>query len=290
MNIAQWIVYAKQYLTENLTNDPYLNAKTDSYLLLQFVTGYSKSQLMAFNDRELSKENCEKLTALLERRAKGEPMAYILGETEFWSLNLKVSPDTLIPRPDTEMLVEHALNVAKEKIQQKGKVSILDLGTGTGAIALAIADELKKCGTKYRILGVDLVAGAVALARQNAEQNDLLDVEFQQGSWFQNITEHFDIIVSNPPYIDPQDPHLQQGDVRFEPLSALIAEDQGYADLQKIIEKAPQFLQPQGWLLLEHGWQQGKKVRSFLTENLWHSVQTVKDYGGNERVTLARLK
>ncbi|TYG33732.1 peptide chain release factor N(5)-glutamine methyltransferase [Lonepinella koalarum] len=290
MNIAQWIVYAKQYLTENLTNDPYLNAKTDSYLLLQFVTGYSKSQLMAFNDRELSKENCEKLTALLERRAKGEPMAYILGETEFWSLNLKVSPDTLIPRPDTEMLVEHALNVAKEKIQQKGKVSILDLGTGTGAIALAIADELKKCGTKYRILGVDLVAGAVALARQNAEQNDLLDVEFQQGSWFQNITEHFDIIVSNPPYIDPQDPHLQQGDVRFEPLSALIAEDQGYADLQKIIAKAPQFLQPQGWLLLEHGWQQGKKVRSFLTENLWLSVQTVKDYGGNERVTLARLK
>ncbi len=289
MNIAKGIAYAQQFLAENLINDPYLNAKADSYLLLQSVTGLTKSQLMAFDDRALSAESQQKLTALLQRRAKGEPMAYILGETEFWSLNLKVSPDTLIPRPDTEILVEQALMIAKAKSQQQGNVSILDLGTGTGAIALALADELQKCGTKYRILGVDLVLGAVELARQNARQNHLGNVEFQQSSWFENVTERVDIIVSNPPYIDSQDVHLQQGDVRFEPLTALVAENQGYADLQKIIENAPRFLQPQGWLLLEHGWQQGEKVRSFFSENLWHSVQTVKDYGGHERVTLARL-
>ncbi|WP_439258386.1 peptide chain release factor N(5)-glutamine methyltransferase [Lonepinella sp. BR2271] len=289
MNIAKGIAYAQQFLAENLINDPYLNAKADSYLLLQSVTGLTKSQLMAFDDRALSAESQQKLTALLQRRAKGEPMAYILGETEFWSLRLNVSPDTLIPRPDTEILVEQALMIAKAKSQQQGEISILDLGTGTGAIALALADELQKCGAKYRILGVDLVLGAVALARQNARQNHLGNVEFQQSSWFENVTERVDIIVSNPPYIDPQDPHLQQGDVRFEPLTALVAENQGYADLQKIIENAPRFLQPQGWLLLEHGWQQGEKVRSFFSENLWHSVQTVKDYGGHERVTLARL-
>ncbi|WP_439243640.1 peptide chain release factor N(5)-glutamine methyltransferase [Lonepinella sp. BR2474] len=290
MNIAQGIAYAQQFLTENLINDPYLNAKVDSYLLLQAVTGLSKSQLMAFDDRSLSEENQQKLTALLQRRAKGEPIAYILGETEFWSLRLNVSPDTLIPRPDTEILVEQALTIAEEKIQQNGNVSILDLGTGTGAIALALANELKKCGAKCRILGVDLIQGAVEFAHKNAVRHDLLEVEFKQSAWFEKIAERFDIIVSNPPYIDAQDVHLQQGDVRFEPLTALVAEQQGYADLQKIIENAPQFLQPNGALLLEHGWQQGEKVRSFFVEKLWQNVVTVKDYGGHERVTLARLK
>lgn len=286
MNYQQWLSYAAKFLEKHLTSDPYLNAKFDVNLLLQFVTKKSKSQLLAFAETELDEKTLQNLTALLSRRAQGEPIAYIMGETEFWSLNLLVSADTLIPRPDTEILVEQALI----RLPQKALVSILDLGTGTGAIALALAQELKKCGQKSRVLGVDLIPNAVALAQQNAQRNQLPDVEFRQSSWFDNIDEKFDLIVTNPPYIDPQDAHLNQGDVRFEPLTALVAEEQGYADLRYIIEQAPRYLNTQGWLLLEHGWQQGEKVRSFFQENLWEKVATVKDYGDNERVTLAQLR
>ena len=286
MNYQQWLSYAAEFLEKHLTSDPYLNAKFDVNLLLQFVTKKSKSQLLAFSETELDEKTLQNLTALLSRRAQGEPIAYIMGETEFWSLNLLVSADTLIPRPDTEILVEQALI----RLPQKALVSILDLGTGTGAIALALAQELKKCGQKLRVLGVDLISNAVTLAQQNAQRNQLPEVEFRQSSWFDNVDEKFDLIVTNPPYIDPQDAHLNQGDVRFEPLTALIAEEQGYADLRYIIEQAPRYLNTQGWLLLEHGWQQGEKVRSFFQENLWEKVATVKDYGDNERVTLAQLR
>lgn len=286
MNYQQWLSYAAEFLEKHLTSDPYLNAKFDVNLLLQFVTKKSKSQLLAFSETELDEKTLQNLTALLSRRAQGEPIAYIMGETEFWSLNLLVSADTLIPRPDTEILVEQALI----RLPQKALVSILDLGTGTGAIALALAQELKKCGQKSRVLGVDLIPNAVALAQQNAQRNQLPEIEFRQSSWFDNVDEKFDLIVTNPPYIDPQDAHLNQGDVRFEPLTALIAEEQGYADLRYIIEQAPRYLNTQGWLLLEHGWQQGEKVRSFFQENLWEKVATVKDYGDNERVTLAQLR
>lgn len=286
MNYQQWLHSAALFLTENLNNDPYLNAKVDVHLILQSVTGKSKSQILAFSETELDEQTLEKLTALLQRRATGEPMAYILGETDFWSLNLEVSKDTLIPRPDTEVLVEQALM----RIPQKEQVAILDLGTGTGAIALALADELKKRGQKSRVLGVDLMPNAVALAQRNALRNQLPQVEFCQSSWFDNVAEKFDLIVSNPPYIDPQDAHLTQGDVRFEPLTALVSDEEGYKDLRHIIEQAPNYLHSSGWLLLEHGWQQGEKVRSFFDNNLWEMVATVKDYGDNERVTLARLK
>lgn len=286
MNYQQWLHSAVLFLTENLNNDPYLNAKVDVHLILQSITGKSKSQILAFSETELDEQTLEKLTALLQRRATGEPMAYILGETDFWSLNLEVSKDTLIPRPDTEVLVEQALM----RIPQKEQVAILDLGTGTGAIALALADELKKRGQKSRVLGVDLMPNAVALAQRNALRNQLPQVEFCQSSWFDNVAEKFDLIVSNPPYIDPQDAHLTQGDVRFEPLTALVSDEEGYKDLRHIIEQAPNYLHSSGWLLLEHGWQQGEKVRSFFANNLWEMVATVKDYGDNERVTLARLK
>lgn len=286
MNYQQWLNRAAIFLSENLKNDPYLNAKVDVHLLLQSVTQKSKSQILAFSETELDAQTLEKLTALLTRRATGEPMAYILGEVDFWTLNLEVSPDTLIPRPDTEILVEQALN----RLPLKDPVMILDLGTGTGAIALSLADELKKRGQNSRVLGVDLIPNAVALAQRNALRNQLPQVEFRQSSWFENVTEKFDLIVTNPPYIDPQDIHLTQGDVRFEPLTALVSEEEGYKDLRHIIEHAPDYLNSAGWLLLEHGWQQGEKVRSFFDNNLWEMVATVKDYGDNERVTLARLK
>ncbi|WP_293730736.1 peptide chain release factor N(5)-glutamine methyltransferase [uncultured Actinobacillus sp.] len=286
MNYQQWLNRAAIFLSENLKNDPYLNAKVDVHLLLQSVTQKSKSQILAFSETELDAQTLEKLTALLTRRATGEPMAYILGEVDFWTLNLEVSSDTLIPRPDTEILVEQALN----RLPLKEPVMILDLGTGTGAIALSLADELKKRGQNSRVLGVDLIPNAVALAQRNALRNQLPQVEFRQSSWFENVTEKFDLIVTNPPYIDSQDIHLTQGDVRFEPLTALVSEEEGYKDLRHIIEQAPDYLNSASWLLLEHGWQQGEKVRSFFDNNLWEMVATVKDYGDNERVTLARLK
>ena len=200
----------------------------------------------------------------------------------------------MIPRPDTESLVEKALQIALEKLEENPPhFRILDLGTGTGAIALALASELEPiCQKRHiplEIIGVDLMPDVVALAQSNAERNQL-NVEFLQSRWFDNITGKFDLIVSNPPYIDVQDEHLHQGDVRFEPLSALVANDAGYADLRHIIELASSYLNSNGVLLLEHGWQQGEKVRSIFLENYWEMVETVRDYSDNERVTLGFWK
>lgn len=295
MNYKHWLSDSVQFLTEKLKNDPHLNAKLDVDLLVQFVTRKTKAQLIAFPETELDEKTLEKLTALLARRANGEPMAYILGETDFWSLNLEVSKDTLIPRPDTEVLVEQAVETAKQMKNRPhfdGNLRLLDLGTGTGAIALALAAELQpwseKEGITLTVVGVDRIVQAVELAKRNAQRNHLAQVEFLHSDWFSALDgRKFDLIVSNPPYIDECDEHLAQGDVRFEPLSALVAKEQGYADLRFLIENAPHFLQPQGYLLLEHGWQQGEKVRSIFAENLWQDIATVKDYGDNERVTSA---
>lgn len=299
MTYQQWQLFAETILAQN-TKDPFLNPKTDVKLLLQFVTQKSKAQIIAYPEIELDEKTQQKLTALLARRAKGEPMAYILGEAAFWSLNLEVSQDTLIPRPDTEVLVEQAIEAGKQCLhstyfRQHGKqeLHILDLGTGTGAIALALASALQaecdKQHVKLAVVGVDRIAGAVELAKRNGLRNHLPQVEFLHSDWFSALEgRKFDLIVSNPPYIDETDEHLRQGDVRFEPLSALVAEEQGYADLRFLIENAPHFLQPQGYLLLEHGWQQGEKVRSIFAENLWTDIATVKDYGDNERVSSAQ--
>lgn len=291
----EWLDFATTLLSETeVMND----AKIDAMVLLSEVTQKTRAYILAFPETHLSADKLKKLEKYLTRRAKGEPIAYILGEKEFWSLPLKVSKHTLIPRPDTEILVEQALEIAKQRLNSScfsGELTILDLGTGTGAIALALASELKmltqKCGANLNILAVDRIAEAVELARENAKYNHL-EVTFLQSSWFDALDPSikFDVIVSNPPYIDEKDSHLTQGDVRFEPLSALVAEEEGYADLRHIIEQAPQFLKPQGYLLLEHGWLQGEKVRSLFTENNWQQVQTLKDYGNNERVTSASIE
>ena len=291
MNYKEWLAQAIEDLAQK---NPTENSKIDALVLLQHATGKSRTQILAFDDTEIDEKVRLKLTALLDRRLKGEPIAYILGEKEFWSLPLNVSKGTLIPRPDTEILVEKALQIALEKLQgNPPHFRILDLGTGTGAIALALASELSSICQKQRIsleiIGVDLMPDVVALAQSNAERNKL-SVQFLQSRWFENITGQFDLIVSNPPYIDAQDEHLRQGDVRFEPLSALVANDAGYADLRHIIESAPNYLNSNGALLLEHGWQQGEKVRSIFQENHWEMVETVRDYGDNERVTLGFWK
>ena len=291
MNYKEWLAQAIADLAQK---NPTENSKIDALVLLQHATGKSRTQILAFDDTEIDEKVRLKLTALLDRRLKGEPIAYILSEKEFWSLPLNVSKGTLIPRPDTEILVEKALQIALEKLEENPPhFRILDLGTGTGAIALALASELSSICQKQQIsleiIGVDLMPDVVALAQSNAERNNL-NVQFLQSSWFENITGQFDLIVSNPPYIDAQDEHLGQGDVRFEPLSALVANDAGYADLRHIIELASSYLNSNGALLLEHGWQQGEKVRSIFQENHWEMVETVRDYGDNERVTLGFWK
>ena len=291
MNYKEWLAQAESDLAQK---NPSENSKIDALVLLQYATGKPRTQILAFDDTEIDEKVRLKLTALLDRRLNGEPIAYILGEKEFWSLPLNVSKGTLIPRPDTEVLVEKALQISLEKLEQNPPhFRILDLGTGTGAIALALASELfsicQKRQISLEIIGVDLMPDVVALAQSNAERNQL-NVQFLQSRWFDNITGKFDLIVSNPPYIDVQDEHLHQGDVRFEPLSALVANDAGYADLRYIIESAPNYLNFNGTLLLEHGWQQGEKVRSIFQENHWEMVETVRDYGDNERVTLGFWK
>lgn len=281
----QWLNFAEQTLLEMGVDDPFLNAKFDANLLLQAVTKRSKSAIFAFAETLLSEDELRQLAALLVRRAQGEPMAYIFGEREFWSLPLAVSTATLIPRPDTERLVELALECAHKRSDFGKTLQILDLGTGTGAIALALASEL---GERTAIVGVDRLPEAVALAEQNRQKLGFENVQFLHSDWFSALKDRrFDLIVSNPPYIDAQDENLRVGDVRFEPLSALVAGENGTADLAKIIENAPHYLGYNGALMLEHGWQQAAWVQQKFKQNQWDNIQTAKDYGGNDRVTWA---
>ncbi|MGL5325945.1 MAG: peptide chain release factor N(5)-glutamine methyltransferase [Aeromonas sp.] len=253
--------------------------RADADVLLCHLLDCRRSYLMTWPERELDAAQQATLQEWLARRLNGEPIAHLVGEREFWSLPLKVSPATLIPRPDTEVLVEQAL----AKIPQ-GPCAVLDLGTGTGAIALAIKSERPELD----VWAVDRMADAAALARENSAALGL-PIEVRDGSWFAPFDEQaprFAVIVSNPPYIDGADPHLEQGDVRFEPRSALVADDAGLADIRHIATHAPAYLLPDGWLLLEHGWDQGGAVRQLLRDSGYREVATVRDYGDNDRVTL----
>lgn len=285
MTYSDWLTYATQLLTGKLSQDPYLNAKLDANLLLQAVTKRSRSAIFAFGETELNEAEQNQLNQMLERRTKGEPMAYILGEKEFWSLPLKVSSETLIPRPDTERLVEVALDWASKRLESQESLQILDLGTGTGAIALALASELKQ---KAQVLGVDFKPEVVVLAESNRQTLQIENARFQQSDWFSTLgNQQFDLIISNPPYIDAEDEHLQIGDVRFEPLTALVADNHGLSDLQKIIENAPLYLKPNGALFLEHGWQQARDVQHIFRQNHWQAVETFQDYANLDRITKA---
>ncbi|RUR58791.1 peptide chain release factor N(5)-glutamine methyltransferase [Aeromonas veronii] len=257
--------------------------RADADVLLCHLLGCRRSYLMTWPERELDAAQQAILQGWLARRLNGEPIAHLVGEREFWSLPLKVSPATLIPRPDTEVLVEQALT----RIPQ-GPCAVLDLGTGTGAIALALKSERPEID----VWAVDRMADAAALARENSAALGL-PIEVRDGSWFEPLgepdrdeTPRFAVIVSNPPYIDGADPHLEQGDVRFEPRSALVADDAGLADIRHIVAHAPAYLLADGWLLLEHGWDQGEAVRQLLRDGGYREVATVRDYGDNDRVTL----
>ena len=255
--------------------------RRDAEIILEFVTGKGRTYILAFGETQLTDAQCEQLNSLVARRQRGEPVAHLTGVREFWSLPLFVSPATLIPRPDTECLVEQALARLPAS-----PCRILDLGTGTGAIALALASERPDC----TVTAVDRMPDAVDLANRNRLNLAIDNVRVLQSNWFSALSgQQFEMIVSNPPYIDEQDPHLAQGDVRFEPLSALVAGASGLADIILIIDQSRRVLSAGGYLLLEHGWQQGEAVRDAFTRAGYQAVETCRDYGGNERVTLGRI-
>jgi release factor glutamine methyltransferase len=259
-------------------------ARLDAEVLLCHVLGVDRTWLYTWGDRPAPTLERARFEALVAARAAGWPVAYLTGEREFWGLRLATAPSTLIPRPDTETLVEAALERAVSAVGR-----LLDLGTGSGAIALAFASERPG----WRVLGVDIRPEAVALARRNAERHRLGNAAFRQSDWFSALgegeaAERFALIVSNPPYLGDDDPHLVRGDVRFEPRSALVAGEGGLADLRRLVDQARGHLLPGGWLLLEHGAEQGAAVREALMAAGYGEVASRRDLGGHERVSLGR--
>lgn len=277
MTFAQCKALAAQL--DEVSDSPRL----DIELLLGEVSGKDRTWMFINAATALSDAQQQAFEQLFARRKTGEPIAHILGQREFWSLPLYCDNSTLIPRPDSELLVEACLGLWND--EHTGK-RVLDLGTGTGAIALALASEQPQ----WQLVGVDQSPAAITLAEKNRAALQLPNVQLHTSDWFSHVAtaDRFDAIVSNPPYIAAQDPHLQQGDVRFEPKSALVAGNNGLADLQHIIATAPGYLQAGGWLLLEHGYDQGEAVRALLQQAAYVNIQTYRDYGGNERVSVGQ--
>jgi release factor glutamine methyltransferase len=274
MSIATALLAARSL--EQISDSAYL----DVQLLLAHVLNKPTSYLYTWPEQLLTKQQSDELQALLAKRLVGEPIAYLLGYQDFWSLRLQVSKATLIPRPDTELLVEMVLDLLPEN----ALIKAADLGTGTGAIALAVASERPK----WQIKASDYIDQVAALAEQNRQSLNINNVEILTGSWFGPHVDKYHLIMSNPPYIDPDDHHLKQGDIRFEPRSALTSEQAGLLDLQNIIEQAPEYLEASGYLVLEHGYDQGESVRELLLKRGFKQVQTKQDLAANDRVSLGQ--
>ena len=279
MTLNMRIREAKQILHTELSNSP--SPREDADHLLMSLCNYSKAQLITQAEKSLTPAQQETLQNWLQRRQAGEPIAYIIGKRGFWTLDLQVTPATLIPRPETELLVETVLT----KLELIQSARILDLGTGSGAIALA----LKAQRLQDDVTATDACQQALAVAQKNAQENKLA-IKFVHGCWFKPLDPQcFDIIASNPPYVDANDPHLHSGDVRFEPQSALVAAQNGLADLAHIIHHALPYLNPNGWLLLEHGYQQGPATRTLLKQRGYHAITTLTDLLGHERITCGQI-
>lgn len=257
--------------------------RADAEILLAHVVQCNRARFFAFPEQNLTAAQTTEFSKLVCARATGQPVAYLTGEREFYGLRFAVNASVLIPRPETELLVELALSLLRNT-----ESFALDLGTGSGAIACALA---KSCAG-LQVLATDASASALAIAKSNADALGLTQVQFYQGSWFAAVPAglQFDVIVSNPPYLDADDPHLQQGDLRFEPRTALTPADStaGLADLQHIIDSAPRYLKPGAWLLLEHGYSQASAVRAHLSRCGYTDIATLRDYSELDRVSYGR--
>ncbi|MCB5188775.1 peptide chain release factor N(5)-glutamine methyltransferase [Methylobacillus caricis] len=257
-------------------------ARIEIRALLRHALGdASPAWLIAHGEDTIGEETRHHFELLLQRRMQGEPVAHILGQREFYGREFAVTPDTLIPRPDTETLVEVALG----KIPQAKEFHILDLGTGSGAVAISIALERPHAS----IVAVDRSHPALVVAQNNGTRLGANNVRFIESDWFSALNnQSFDLIVSNPPYIAQDDIHLQQGDLRFEPLSALASGADGLADIRRISASARRYLNPQGWLMMEHGYNQADKVAEILHQDQYHNIMTIADLAGHGRVTMGQ--
>lgn len=273
-DISQWLLHA----TGRLPAD---DGRHVAELLLGHALQRDRAWLFAHARDPLPATAIEALEQLLQRRVAGEPVAYLLGRRGFWTLDLEVGPDTLIPRPETELLVELALQRIATDVDRR----VVDLGTGSGAIALAVASERPRA----QLWASDASEGALAVARRNAASHGLQQVRFLHGSWWRPFDDvRFDMVVSNPPYIANTDPHLQRGDLRHEPASALSSGVDGLDAIREIVGGAPRHLLAGGWLLLEHGWDQGEAIRALLRQAGFVNVETVQDLEMRDRVSLGQ--
>lgn len=256
--------------------------RIDAEILIQHVIKQPLSWLIAYGDSIANAEHIKQFYLLVEQRQSGQPIAYLIGERDFWTLTLGVDNNVLIPRPDTETLVEAALPL----ISNSADTTILDLGTGSGAIALSLAKE----SPKANVTAVDLYDNSLNVAKQNAIRNNVTNVDFTQSCWFGSLVDskRYDLIASNPPYIEPNDPHLTQGDLRFEPSTALVAQENGLSDLSIIIQTAPRFLKDDGWLIVEHGYNQAKQVHALFTQHGFEKISLYQDLNGLARCTLGQ--
>ncbi|MDQ1363894.1 MAG: release factor glutamine methyltransferase [Pseudomonadota bacterium] len=277
MNIQQLIQHATQLLTG--ISD---TAKADVEILLAHTLRKSRTFLYTWPQHEIDDAAKKQFEQYLAQRITGKPVAYITGEREFWSLNLQVTTDTLIPRPETELLIEHALRLLPET-----EIKIADLGTGSGAIALALASERPM----WHITATDQSAATLEIAHRNAQKPGLKNIRFVQGNWFEPLgNERFHAIISNPPYIPENDIHLSQGDVRFEPAIALSSGHDGLDAIRHIVQHAPDYLLAGGLLMIEHGYDQKQDVKEIFQHNKFIKIEQLHDLGGNPRVTLGYKK
>ncbi len=281
LTIAQALSNAKQMLRTGGSDSIDLDAE----LLLAHAIDRNRTYLYTWPEALLTEEQTQQFFENITKRQAGTPVAHILQTREFWGLSFKVTEATLIPRPDTEILVETALEtLAEANLETDQAWSILDLGTGSGAIACALASSCPSC----HVTAVDFSSQALAVAKENAQRLDL-DIRFCSGNWFEPLAgERFDLIVSNPPYVCEDDPHLTQGDVRFEPLTALTSGETGLDDIAQILQQANKHLVPGGWLMFEHGYDQAGAVQTLFHQYGFESIETRRDYGDQPRITIGR--
>jgi len=274
---------SERSIAQLLADLPDMQPRFESELLLAHVLKVNRSHLFAFPEKILEPAVAERFLQLVEQRKTGQPIAYLTGQRDFHAIQLQINADVLIPRADTELLVDTAIDL----LENHSAPRILDLGTGSGAIALALAQALPKA----RISATDISQPALQLAAQNRRVLNLSPINFYQGHWFSALPEKtpvFDLIVSNPPYIAVDDPHLQQGDLRFEPAQALVSGIDGLQDIRIIIEQASNWLRPKGWLLVEHGYQQADQLKQLLKQHSYHAINSLRDLNLHQRVTLGQ--